>query len=150
VRQGGDWDVKAIMREDAARRGEQKPYEAVRYSAIEVGGPEYYYDVFGNFSYGFWGRDAGYSMDYLLDKAGEAQLASGVFDTVVATITGGGRRNPPARQPDTAWWRGRAWDNPGDAQQIHAGARLRDQHRAGVTPDELAGALRALAVQPSP
>jgi hypothetical protein len=138
VRPGGDWDMKAVMRR------ELEGYEQAKDISFEVGGPIHYYDTPGNIAYSYWGRAAGYSLDFLLDAAGAAQWADDIWETLKTRDAG----NLPSLEPGHRLPRG--WDNPGDQEAIRRGVRLWDQHGEDVAPQDLLEALeRALKIRPS-
>jgi RHS repeat-associated protein len=138
VRQGGDWDMKAVMIR------ELQGYYQAKDMAFEVGGPIHYYDTPGNVAYAYWGRAAGYSLDLLLDAAGAAQCAGDIRKTVKTWDT----RSLPRMQPGLGL--PRAWDNPGDQEAIRSGGLLWDEHGEDVAPQDLLEALeRALRTQAS-
>lgn len=138
VRQGGDWDMKAVMVR------EFQGYYQAKDMAFEVGGPIHYYDTPGNVAYAYWGKAAGYSTDFLLDAAGAAQRAS----EIRKIFESGDARSLPRMQPGLRL--PRAWDNPEDQEAIRSGGLLWDEHGEDVAPQDLLEALeRALKTQAS-
>ena len=126
IRQGGEWDPKPFLVKEL-RKTKKDPY----WSQLREGGPEYYYDVWGNIEYGYLGTAAAFSEDALLEGAGAEQIVSSIGYAI-------SRRDPgllPRRAPGIGGLR--AWDDPADQTGTQIGIDLWNTYNLTLTPMDI-------------
>ena len=126
VRQGGEWDPKPLLQREFG-----KEEESTYWNQLREGGPEYYYDVWGNVEYGYLGTAAAFSEDALLEGAGAEQIGSDIGYAVRHLSPG----FLPRRTPGVAGWR--AWDHPPDQVGIRIGIDLWNTYNLTITPMDI-------------
>ncbi len=125
MRPGAEWDLKpTLQRELLLRKDNPSGY----ITQLEEGGPEYYYDVWGNINFGLVASAANFNEDDLLEGAGLAQIPT--------TLLRGGL---PVREPGVVGWR--AWDDPRDQVAVQIGFKLWHQYGLAVNPWDIVQAV---------
>lgn len=129
VRQGGPWDPKPEL---GKKRGW---YEEPLYTTGS--GPKYYYDVYGNVMFGFFGKQAGFSEDALMEGAGAEQIGSSFGYAVT--------RGDPSLLPKRRSAGGglRAYDDYQDVVGTQIGFQLYEFYGLAVDPMDIAEAIQS-------
>ncbi len=121
VAPGKEWDHKPKIQEMEEKAKRPSNYQ-------QAGEREYQFDTWSNIHYGFVGREAGFSVDTLLDGAGAAQLA-------VDFLKGN------KIQPDTSVSGARKYDQSADRTAIQIGMDLWNQYGYDLRPEDIIWAI---------